>query len=942
MAGVRWICFSKDLPNRFNFSKEKIPENFSIAGIEMNTHKKQISVTYPILDTKLFIPEIKSELVRRQRLIARMNDGIDKRLILISAPAGFGKTTLLSEWVSQSDVPAAWISIDPSDNDPINLIRYIIAALQTIKPDFANDVLDILIPPHQLTADSIMLFLIKEIENFPHAFLLALDDYHLVNTRKINRMIELLLERMPRQMCLAIATRADPGFPFSRLRVTGQLTEVRISDLYFTKDETSLFFSQVMQLDLAEKEIDRLLSRTEGWIAGLQLAALSIKDRDDVPAFIDDFAGNDRLVADYLAEEVLRRQPGEIQKFLFRTSILDRLSEPLCEFVTQQQNCQGILEDLEQDNLFLVPLDNRRQWYRYHHLFADLLRQRLLLDDSDRVDQLHMRASEWYEANGYNEEAIDHCLAAKDFNRAVHLMEIFLEASWQGGEHVTILNWLEMLPDRFVFLKPNLCICYASILFESGRQEFAQECLHRLETSKTDVPSPSRVTPGEKNNQAGEFLSVEIQGRIAALRTYWATLRGDLDGVARYSQQALNQLHKEDDAWRMMVFLGAAITHEVEGNVKEAVETHYAAVAAAKKAGSVYFYMVTRVWLAIELNILGRMPEAVEICRVLLNEIEEGKLTFNIAMGHVFGTYGEIIYERNALDESYDYAKKGIALLEEGHDIHHIGWRYACLGKILCSRQDIAAASALLPRMEELLATRAIPPWVSSHIEAVRTRIWLMEHNTKSIESWVEQTMAEPEGGLNRFFEAKYIELARILIHWDRCRDAQKIISPLLKKQEKDGRGLHQMETLMVQTRIFQINNRIDDAIDTLSKAFSIAGPGGYLRVFTDEGQLVCDLLKKFSDSQKETHRTFIPTLQAELEKENTTPYSQGLIEPLSGREMEVLRLISSGRSNKKTAASLFISVNTLKTHLQNIYGKLGVHNRTEAVFKAKEIRLLD
>ncbi|MCG8687374.1 MAG: LuxR C-terminal-related transcriptional regulator [Desulfobacterales bacterium] len=908
----------------------------------MTSEEKQLSLHYPVLETKLFIPEIKSEVVLRKRLVDRLNNGMDKRLILISAPAGFGKTTLLSEWISQIETPAAWISIDASDNDPICFVRYVIAALQKIEPDFANDVLEILKSPHSLTTDSIILFLIKKMERFPYRFILALDDYHLINTLQINRIFELLLDRMPQQMCLVISTRADPGFPFSRLRVTNQLTEIRISELYFTKEETTLFFKQVMRLNLAQKDIDRLISRTEGWAAGLQLAALSMMGQEDVSVFIDNFAGSDRFVADYLAEEVLSRQSEDIQDFLLKTSILHRFSAPLCEFVTGQKKCQVILEDLEQDNLFLVPLDNKRQWYRYHHLFADLLKQRLLQRTPEQVSQIQLRACDWFEANGYKEEAIERALSGQNFERAAKLIENYLEVSWQGGEQVTLLNWYEVLPEKIILSHPNLCISYARVLFESGRQELAQDYLQRIETSNEVFQSKSESNSIIQDSKSDEPGSNQIQGRIAALKTYWATLKGDLENIALYSQQALSLLQKDDAEWRMMVMLGAAITHEVKGDVTEAIKKHYDAIDAAKQAGSVYFYLITRVWLAIELNILGRMPEAIGICKELLKEVENKTLALSIGKGHVFGTYGEIIYERNALDESYHYAKKGIALLEEGHDIHHIGWRYATLGRILCSRHDVAAASALVDRMEELLATNAVPPWVASKSEAVRARIWLIERNTKAIESWVEQNKSLLEGCSNRFFEAKYIEFARMLTLLERYDEAQKIISPMLIKQERDCRLLNQLETLMVQTRIFNETGRVDEAVKTLNNAISIASPGGYLRVFADEGQLVYDLLDKFSDTQIEKQKSFIMKLQADSNKRKTINFANGLVEQLSEREMDVLSLVSAGLSNKKIAESLFISVNTLKTHLQNIYGKLGVHNRTEAVFKAKELRLLD
>ncbi|MCG8687363.1 MAG: LuxR C-terminal-related transcriptional regulator [Desulfobacterales bacterium] len=907
----------------------------------MAQQQNQSNVTYPILTTKLYIPEFKPDLVKRKRLISRMNKGIDKNLMLISAPAGFGKTTLLSEWISHCDLPVAWISVHSSDSDPLCFIQYFIAALKGIEPDFGDDILEILSSPNTLEIDTIILYLIKEIETFPDKFILVLDDYHLINTLAINRLMKLILNHMPHQMCLALATRADPGFPLSRMRVKNQLTEIRISDLYFTKNETALFFSKVIQLDLPEKYIKILSSRTEGWIAGLQLVALSLKGREDVDEFIVNFAGSDRLVADYLAEEVLRRQPENIQHFLIKTSILNRLSEPLCGYVTGQDDSQKVLENIEQENLFLVPLDNKRHWYRYHHLFADLLRQKLQQNDYDTL-ALNIRARDWYQANGFIEEAIEHSLEAKEHTWAAEQIENIFAESWQPGEHAAVLKWLEVLPETDIFLQPNLCIFHASILFERGEHDAAETILDRLEISiDNSLKDSDDKTQLDKHHAVGFDLDA-VLGRISALRAYWATLKGDFDNIAHYSQKALEQLPQNDTAWRMSVVFGAAITHEAKGDINAALDIYYEAAHTAKKAGITYFHMMIRVWLVILLNIKGQLPQAVEIGQKLLKDIQDVKLPLNSVKGYVFGIWAELIYEQNKLDESQRYAEEGIALLEKWHDIHHIGWNYACLGKILCSKNDIDGLKKLIPKIEALLETKATPPWVKSSIEAVRARIWLMTNDTKAIERWADKIMIEPDITLNRFYEAKYIELARILLHFNRYDEAEKIITPLLENQEKDKRGLHQMETLMLQARLFQITNRTDDAVNSLYKAISIAGPGGYYRVFTDEDQLVSTLLEQFSDKQKENQRHFIMNLQAQLAKSKPTRTAPGMIEPLSDRELDVLSLISAGLSNKKSAESLFISVNTLKTHLQNIYGKLGVHNRTEAVFRAKELNLID
>ncbi len=900
-----------------------------------------INTDYTLLGTKLYIPKPRKALVRRIRLIDRLNTGFERKLTLISAPAGFGKTTLLSDWIAQSQLPVAWVSLDSGDNDPVYFIKYIIAALQSIESKFGESALTLLQSPQQLPLDVIIINLIQDIENISDNFVLVFDDYHSIDTGKIHQLVDLLIDRMPPQMHLVIATRVDPNLPLSRLRVRNQLNEFRSSDLGFTLDETVQFFNKVMNLDISIQDIEILETRTEGWIAGLQLAALSIQGRSDISDFIKSFAGDDRLIVDYLAEEVFNFQPENIQNFLLQTSILNRLSEPLCDCVTNQKGSQKMLEELERANLFLVPLDNKRCWYRYHHLFSDLLRQRLYQKKHDIVNQLHLKASKWFEANNLIEEAIEHALASKDFDRAAHLMEVFRMIKWQGGDQVLLFKWLDQLPNEHKLNKPNLGICHAKILLENGQPEAAEKILDRLEKTHITHLKRDRVASNGKLETVENPEIYTLPGRIAAMKAFMASLKGDVEGINKYSRQARTYLSKNDSAWYAIISISSAIAQEIEGDTEAAIDAHVEAVAAAREAGNVYFYLIAQLWLAIVLKNSGQLPAAIEICRQLLNEVNERRLSFNVAVGHVWGIYGEMLYELNELDEARQYAIKGIEFLEKGHDVSHLGWRYSCLAKILCSKQNLTDAEKIAVKMDKLMQTSAIPPWVLMNINAVKARIYLMKGNFRALEKWVNECGLKLDDTLTMLHEAEHIMFARILIAQSRFEDALGMLNRLIAEDEKTGRILNQIETLVLKAMALKKSNNETESMTAVKKALSLAEPGGYIRVFVDEGPAIAELLEKSLNVKSDIPRAFVKKLLSEFKLKKVIHSDEFLVEQLSDRELEVLRFIAAGLSNKKITEQLFISMSTVKTHLRNIYGKLDVHSRTEAIAKAKELGLL-
>src|SRR6266566_1796928 len=494
----------------------------------------------PILATKLYLPRLRPNVVSRPRLLERLNEGLHRKLTLIAAPAGFGKTTLVSEWVALIERPkarTAWLSLDEGDNDPARFVAYLVAALQTI----GEGVLGVLQSPQPPPTESILTALLNEITTLPDHFVLVLDDYHVIDAKAVDMALAFLVEHLPPQMHLVIATREDPHLPLARLRARGHLTELRAADLRFTASEAAEFLNQVMGLNLSAEDIAALEDRTEGWIAGLQLAALSMQGHQDVPGFIRAFAGDHRYIVDYLVEEVLQRQPEPVNSFLLQTAILDRLHGPLCDAVTGQEEGNARLEALERGNFFVVPLDDQRHWYRYHHLFAEVLSAHLLAEQPDQVSTLHRRASAWYERHGSAADAIRHALAAEDFVRAADLVELAVPAMLRSRQEATLLGWLKALPDELVYLRPVLSVGYAGALLVSGEFEGVEARLQNAERwlDTTADRTELALAPPAEMVVVDEVEFRRLPGSIAVYRAGSAQALGDAANTMKYARLAL-------------------------------------------------------------------------------------------------------------------------------------------------------------------------------------------------------------------------------------------------------------------------------------------------------------------------------------------------------------------------------------------------------------------
>jgi LuxR family maltose regulon positive regulatory protein len=899
----------------------------------MRADVRPVSLLASLVATKLYLPPARLNRVPRPRLMARLNE--NRPLTLIVAPAGFGKTTLLSEWIPQNQHCITWVSLDDGDNDPIRLWAYIIAALKRLRADFGESALALLHAsrPQPPPVTAILTMLINEIAAFPDSFSLVLDDYHVITAQPIHEALDFLVGHLPPQLRLVITSRADLPLPLARYRARDQLTELRAADLRFTADEAAAFLNQVMALKLATDDIAVLETRTEGWIAGLQLAALSIQGRDAERSaqFIRGFSGSHHYIMDYLVEEVLQRQPERVQAFLLQTSILDRLNGPLSEVVTGQADSQTMLEQLERANLFLVPLDEEGRWYRYHHLFGDLLRYRLQRAQPDQVSDLHRRASDWYESNGWVAEAIQHALAAQDFERVARLVEQAGDAMWMRGEVRTLLRWLDGLPDAVVRARERLCLLHAWLWVLEGQLRQAQRRWQDADTA---------LRPG----------SAEEQGKLAAIGAAIAYLRGDPARSLALSQQALQLLPPDSSIWRGVTALHLGIGHRMAGDIKTA--THYFAEAMAinRAADNWHATLLAQIDLADTYEIQGQLRRAAELYQAALDSATERGADRLPLMAETHVRMGALSYEWNDLAAAARHLATGIELAQHLDNV----LAQACLAyaRVLLAQADAPGALTLIQKAEPLMRSPNATIRTVVDVEAGRIRVWLAQGNIAAATDWARQYRARVEDERERstaapaWHEVLQVTLARVLLAQHRWPEAQRLLEGLLEVAEASGRTGHVIEMQVLRSIALQAYGDSASAIVALERALLPAKAAGYIRTFVDEGEPIRSLLVALRARRKSSSLGAYTEMLLTAFGQFAGPAVDGqpsslLVEPLSARELEVLRLIAAGASNQEIARQCVVAISTIKTHINSLYGKLGVKNRIQAVGRAKALKLL-
>jgi LuxR family maltose regulon positive regulatory protein len=879
-----------------------------------------------------------------------------RRLTLISAPAGFGKTTLVSEWINGCGRQVAWLSLDEGDSDPIRFLTYLVAVLQTIAPSIGAGVLSAIQSPQLPPIEAILTPLVNEINAIPDKFIFVLDDYHMLDSKAVDNALTFLVEHQPLQMHLVITTREDPNLPLARLRVRGQLTELRATDLRFTPSEAADFLNQVMDLNLSTEEVVILEGRTEGWIASLQLAALSIQGHQDVPGFIQAFAGDHQYIVDYLVEEVLKRQPESIRNFLLQTSILDRLNGPLCDVVTGQPGGKARLEMLLRGNFFLIPLDDKRHWYRYHHLFADVLHMHLMTEQPDQVPALHRRASGWYEQNGLAADAILHALTGEDFERAADLIERALTLLRRSRQDAMFFGWLKALPVELFRYRPVLSVAQAHVLLSIGELEGVE---NRLQDAERWLD-----TTAEKNEQPeaslAEMIVVDkeefrrLPGSIAIARAGLSLARGDVSGTMMYARWALDVAPADDHVTRggAAGFLGLA--YWTSGDLEAAYRTFADGMANLQKAGNISDAINGATTLSAIRIAQGRLHDAMHIYeRALQLAMEQTTRTLR-GTADIYVGMSEIEREHNNLDVATQHLLRSKELGEHiGFPQNRYRWRVA-MARIREAQGDLHGALDLFDEAERLYMSDFSP---NVHpIAARKTRVWVAQGRLGESLNWVREQGLSAEDDFTYLHEFEHITLARILLaRYGRDRsdsaicEAVGLLERLLKAAQAGGRMGSVIEILVLQALAHQAQGDIPAALLPLEQALTLAEPEGYVRMFLDEGTNMVQLLREAATRGIMPNYTgkLLTAFEAQGQGSanaspiTASPISQSLIEPLSQRELEVLRLFKTELSGPEIARELVIGLSTVRTHTESIYRKLDVNNRRAAVKRATELGLI-
>jgi LuxR family transcriptional regulator, maltose regulon positive regulatory protein len=878
----------------------------------------------PILATKLSMPSPRPKAVRRSRLLDKLSQGLSCRLILISAPAGFGKTTLLSDWLADGEHSVAWLSLDAGENDPARFLGYLVAAVQTVAPEVGAGVMAALYSPQPPSIETMLTTLLNDLARIPDPFTLVLDDYHVIEAQPVDQALTLVLEHLPPQLHVVLATREDPHLPLARWRARGHLLELRAADLRFTPDEAGEFLTQVMGLQLTTEEVAALESRTEGWIAGLQLAALSLQGQPDAPARVASFSGSHRFVLDYLVEEVLQQQPERLQRFLLQTSILERLCGPLCEAVLGDPagNGQATLEYLEHANLFVIPLDNERGWYRYHHLFLELLRQRLQQsratsageETGGGIAKLHLRASAWFEEHDLLLEAFQHAIAAHDVDRAARLLESKAMPRQFRGTVKIILDWLGSLLLSELTSRPALLVRYASVLLATGQTTGVEEKLQVAEAALQ-----SAEPDGSTRN---------LIGQIAAIRATLAISEYQVDSMLAQSRRALEYLHPDSWALRANATWTLGVAYNLQGERTAARQAFTEAVSLSQASGDIFTTILATGSLGAAQEANNQLYQAAETYRHVLELA--GDMPLPIA-GEAHLGLARIHYEWNDLEAAEQRGQQSLHLARQYERI--IDRWVLCemfLARLKLAHGDLAGAAAQLAEIDR--AARA------QHFV-----YRLPEIAASQVVTWLRQGQVEAAAQLAETYD---LPLSRARVRLAQCDPAAALAVLAGWGEQVAARGWvdAQLKVGVLQALAYQAQGELETAVQRVEKTLALAESGGCIRTFVDEGAAMERLISAATARGRRPdylRRVLVGFETREPAREAPPATAQPPLDPLSPRELEVLRLIAQGRSDREIAERLFVALSTVKGHNRRIFDKLQVQRRTEAVARARELGLL-
>lgn len=887
-----------------------------------------------ILSTKLYVPPVPSDLVDRPRLRETLADGLTRGPVLICAPAGFGKTVTAADWAASSGRPIAWLSLDSADNDPVRFWRHLLASLNPMLSEVAGRLAPLLGPPSPQSFDAIATGLINSLESDGHEVSLVLDDYHYIVSADVHASVTFLLEHRPYNLNLVITSRSDPPLPLSRLRAASQLGELRAADLQFTSEEANEFFGSILGEEEHRTVADLLLDRTEGWVAGLQLASLSLRGHHDVAGFAERFSGSHRYVLDYLTDEVLALQPDHIRRFLLETSVVGRLSGDLCDALTGRDDSQVILEEIERANLFLVPLDEDRTWWRYHHLFADLLRSRLGHEMPDRVHELHVAASRWHESSGRVDDAVHHAAAAGDMESAARLVEEYFDANHLAGGHGTTKRWMSMLPDEMVRSRPRLCLIAAGIALIDRELVVAEEFV--------DLATETEIADGFVPSVGKEVsIIANLSAAVACTRSHLAQLHGDVENTGVFARQALAAV--EEDEWMLgaMASMQLAAAEWLQGRLAEAEAILSSRLPRWLETGQLLMAAWAADWLGEIQRTRGDLSSSLNTFERLLAATESEPNPQASGTAHL--GIGIVHYQRGLIEQAEEHALKSVA-----------AWRSIGLTASLASAMAILAwihyashdTDGALAAMEEALALEPVPELASflAPVPVLAARLAIMIGDDAKVSAWAHGIAPGGDAPITNVTEGQHLVGARLELAAGQPEVALEVLGRLSDLATAEGRKENLLEIMAAKSLALSAAGHDQEALDTLTQALRLGHSEGFVRAFVDEGPAMAELLGRLvATGIEDVPLAYLRRVVQGFgdSSDQSSSAVPGLVVQLTDREVEVLLLMAAGKRNREIGDELYLAINTVKHHVTHILDKLGATNRTEAVSRATELGIL-
>jgi len=895
-----------------------------------------------MLLTKLHIPPASQNIVHRQELYEKLNIGLTRKLILISAPAGFGKTTIISDWINQYKIPTVWFSLDNGDNDPAVFLSYVISGIRSIHKEFGQSALRLLNSPNSPSVESITSLLINEILSINQNFLLILDDFHLIKNNEVIKIVSYFLEHIPGNIHIVILTRSDPGLSVSRLRSQHQLVELRSSDLSFSANDISVLFNKKLKLGLSIDDVYSLETKTEGWIAGLQLTALSMQGREDISGFIQELKGDNRYIMDYLMEEVLKIQTDDIKEFLLQTSILEQMSAPLCNSVLNRNDSQLILETLEKNNMFVIPLDEERTWYRYHHLFAGLLKHRLQLRNKEAVIELHNKACNWFEQHNIFDFAIGHALSIQNHNKSIQLIGQVVGGMWENGQHAAILKYGDLLPDELIKKNADFCLYYAWILIIAGQIQKAEPFLVSAENITLKI-----INDKNSSKEVIQYSKKQL-GKICVAFSYLNSLIADSGKVYDYSKIAMENLTEDDPLWYSWGWYSVGNAETISGRFQESIEAYEKALEYGKKSGNIQLISTVACRLSALESRMGYYTSSYKKCSDLLtlmkesgySQIAKSECTF----AGLYTCFAGIECMRTDLDDALKNIKTAYNLSRnDSNNSNKVAVR-SVYSLILYGRGDTAGAVKMINEAEDIVRQNKIVLSIIAIYVAIKGIILIQQNELERARHFLKEIGLGLDKKISYSDDHGYCPYALLLIIEMKFGEAEILLLKLLKMAQAANRIERIIEIKIIYAILNKATGNKEKALTNLIEAFEDAACENILMSFVLYHSGISDLLKEVYKIQA-TAKTKIPKKlidKLKLAIEKREKFKKINSESgLSDRELNALKLLAEDLSNQEIADKLFISLNTVKTHLKNIFLKLEVDNRSGAVVKAKEMGLV-